>query len=86
VLCQFLPRDALRSPKVHLLPGEHGEILEQKLSGLSLVRSFGTCHAPLFTSLDCTFTAGSYRVAVCLLLSEHHVVMFAIAQLSCVVL
>jgi len=52
--------------------------------GLALVRSFGTASAtpPLFTSLDHTFIAGSYRYQCCTT-KAHRTVIFAIAQFSC---
>jgi len=42
----------------------------------------GLCRVPLFTSLDQTFIAGSYRHQYCTT-KAHRAVIFAIEQLSC---
>ena len=67
----------LRSPKViHLLPGEHGEILGRNVRSTPTSITSGW-----IVSTESHVILGG-GVAVCLLLSAHRAVIFAISQLS----
>jgi len=70
---------ALRSPKfIHLPPGEHGDILGEK----NVLSTPTSITSGWIESTESHVILGR-GVAVCLLLSAHRAVIFAIAQLSC---
>jgi len=71
---------------VCLLPGEHGEILERQEVGLALVHSFGTASATpfCFRRWVVPLLLDHTNIGSVLHNKMHCVVMFAIAQLSCV--
>ena len=78
ILTYFYSAMQSAAPKViHLLPGEHGEILGRKC----FVNTYA--HNVRLNWVNWESHDLRWSVAVCLLLSVHHAVIFAIAQLSC---